>query len=115
MLAKLQRKWRELKALPPGKRFQTVHQRQSGAPAWVKPVLIVSAVIAFAIGILLTVLPGPAVVFYALAGALVATESAWVARWLDRGEVELRKLVKRVRARLRRRRSRRAAQPGGPS
>ena len=100
MLAKLKKKWREVKALPPGKRFQTVHRRQSGAPAWVKPVVFAGALIAFAIGVLLTILPGPAVVFYALAGALAAIESAWVARRLDRGEVALRALVTRVRKRL---------------
>ena len=106
MLAKLKRKLRELKALPPGKRFQTVHEQQKGGPAWVKPVVIAGAVIAFAIGVVLSILPGPAFVFYALAGALVAIESAWVARRLDRAEVKLRELVTRIRTRLRRRRRR---------
>jgi hypothetical protein len=93
MLAKLKRKLRELKALPPGERFQTVNEQQSGGPAWVRPVVIAGAVIAFGIGILLSVLPGPAFVFYALAGALAAIESKWVARTLDRGELALRKLL----------------------
>jgi len=105
VLTKLRKKWRELKAYPPGKRFQTVHEQQKNAPAWVKPVVIAGAVVAFGIGVLLSILPGPAFVFYGLAGALLAIESAWVARQLDRGEVAARKLL----ARFRRWRSKRSA------
>lgn len=105
VLTKLKKKWRELKSYPPGKRFQTVHEQQKDAPAWVKPVVIAGAVVAFGIGVLLSIMPGPAFVFYGLAGALLATESAWVARQLDRGEVGARKLI----ARWKRWRSRRKA------
>jgi hypothetical protein len=99
VISKLKKKWRGFKASPAGKRFQTVHDQQADAPAWVKPLMIAGAVIAFGIGVVLTVVPGPAVVFFALAGALAATESAWVARGLDRGEVVARRLVARIRGR----------------
>jgi hypothetical protein len=81
VLRKLRRKWHDFKRLPVGRRFCTVHERQANAAG------------SFAVGIILTVLPGPAVVFFALAGALAAIESAWVARRLDRGEVAARRLI----------------------
>jgi hypothetical protein len=97
VLSRLRKKWRGLKALPAGKRFQTVHEQQQGAPTWVKAVVIAGAVISFGIGVLLTVLPGPAFVFFGLAGALLAVESRWVARALDDGEVAARRKITRFR------------------
>jgi hypothetical protein len=95
MLERLGKKWREVKALPPGKRFQTVHEQQKSGPAWIRPLLITGALISFAIGVVLAVIPGPAVVFFALAGALAACVSAWVARALDRTEVVVRRWILR--------------------
>jgi hypothetical protein len=95
----LRKKWHDFKALPPGRRFQTVHEQQQSAPWWVKPAVIATAAGAFAIGILLTFIPGPAFVFYGLAGALAATESAWLARTLDRGELAARRLIARFQHR----------------
>lgn len=99
MLAKFQREWREFKALPVGERFQAVHEKQAGGPTWVKAVVVAAAVLSFAIGIVLMFIPGPAIVFFGIAGALIATESAWVARNLDRAEVAARNLVTRLRRR----------------
>lgn len=101
MLAKLKKRWREFKAFPVGRRFQTVHERQADAPAWVKPLVIGGAVLSFAIGVVLAVIPGPAFVFFGLTGALVAIESAWAAKKLDRAEVATRKLIARFRRRRR--------------
>ncbi len=99
MLAKLRKEWREFKALPVGKRFQSVHEQQSDAPPWVKVAVLAGAVVSLGIGVLLTFIPGPAIVFFALAGALVAMESASVARALDRGEVAGRNFIARFRRR----------------
>ena len=101
MVSKLRKRWREFKALPAGERFQSVHEQQSDAPPWVKVVVIAAAMVTFGIGVVLTFIPGPAIVFFGLAGALAASESAWVARRLDDAEVAGRKLI----AKLRRRRS----------
>jgi hypothetical protein len=97
VLSRLRKKWRGFEALPAGKRFQTIYEQQRGAPAWVKPVVIAGAVISFGIGVLLSVLPGPAFVFYGLAGALLAVESLWVARALDNGELAARRRITRFR------------------
>lgn len=111
VLTKLKAKWRELKSYPIGKRFQTVHERQKGAPAWVRPAVIAGAVVAFGIGVLLSILPGPAFVFYGIAAALAAMESAWAARFLDRVEVNLRMVRKRLKARFKKPRRTADARP----
>ena len=64
--------------------------------------VFVAALVSLAIAIVLTVLPGPAFVFYALAGGLIAGESAWVARVLDRWEVVARRIIARIRKRMKR-------------
>jgi hypothetical protein len=99
VLARLKSKWREVKALPTGKRFQTVHEQQQSGPAWVRPLLIVGTLISVAIGVVLAFIPGPAVVFFALAGALAACVSAPIARALDRAEVVGRRWLSRLRRR----------------
>lgn len=104
--SRLQRRWQAFKALPAGKRFQRFHEQQKDAPAWVKPLLLVGAILCIAAGVVLTFIPGPAFVFFGLAGAMLATQSSYVARALDRGELMARALMRRVRAkwaRLRRR------------
>jgi hypothetical protein len=50
------------------------------------------ALIAMAIGAILMFVPGPAIPFFFLAGALLATESLTIARVLDWSEVRLRAL-----------------------
>jgi hypothetical protein len=104
MLSRLRKEWRTFKAYPAGERFARVHEKQKGAPPWVRPAMFVGAAVSFAIGVLLAVLPGPAVLFFAITGGLLAAQSAWIARQLDRAEVALRKLVKHFRRRLSKRR-----------
>ena len=48
---------------------------------------LVIAAVSFVIGVALTVIPGPAVVFFLITAALLASESLRLARWLDIGEV----------------------------
>ena len=48
------------------------------------------ALVLMVVGLVLTVMPGPAILFFLIAGGLLAAESRAVARWLDRGEVWLR-------------------------
>jgi hypothetical protein len=111
VLSRLKDKWRTFKAYRAGTRFQTIHRQQAGASAWVKAATIGGAVIAFAVGIVLTVLPGPAVVFFALAGALAAVLSKRVARALDHAELWVRRVVKRLRRRLSKAPARRTRSP----
>jgi hypothetical protein len=101
LLDKLKRRWHAFKALPAGDRFGTVHAQRADASVWVKAALIAAALVALAIGVLLSIMPGPAFVFFGLGGALLAMQSAWVARRLDRTELWLRKQWARYRHRRR--------------
>lgn len=60
---------------------------------------LVGALVALAIAVVLTVMPGPAVVFYFIAGMLIAADSVIAARLLDRTESGVRKWWRRWRGR----------------
>lgn len=98
--------WRELRRGRPGRRFQARYQRaheDQRAGAAERIVLAMVAVVCLAIGVVLSVVPGPALPFFFLAGGLLATESLWVARFMDWSEVKLRLIfawLKRVWRRL---------------
>jgi hypothetical protein len=96
--SRLRGRWRAFKALPAGTRFQRFHEQQKDAPTWVKLLLIVGALASIAAGVILTFVPGPAFVFFGLAGAMLATQSVHVARLLDRAELAARALMVRARA-----------------
>lgn len=86
--------WREVRHGSPGRRFQEYYQRahqRRDRRGWIGRVLrIAVAVASFAIGIVLVFIPGPAVLFFAMTGALLANESRAVARFLDWSEIKLR-------------------------
>ena len=98
--------WRQLRRGRPGRRFQARYKRareDQRASAAERIVLAIVAVVCLAIGAVLSVVPGPALPFFFLAGGLLATESLWVARFMDWSEVKVRLIVawlKRVWRRL---------------
>ena len=54
-----------------------------------------AAVVSLAVGVVLAFVPGPAVVFFALTAALLAAQSAWLARRLDAAEIWVRHVLHR--------------------
>jgi hypothetical protein len=106
VLARLEKRWKRVRKLPPGERFQTIHREQKDRSPVVKAALVGIALLSLAAGVVLMFIPGPAILFFALTGALLATQSRWIARLLDRGEVEGRKALASVRRWRRRRRGR---------
>jgi hypothetical protein len=52
------------------------------------------AVLSAAVGVIFVFIPGPAILFFFISGALLASESLWVARAMDWAEVKLRALWK---------------------
>lgn len=90
----LMAEWQGLRRGRPGRRFREQYEsaRQSKKRTTVigRVVRIGSAVIAFAVGVVLMFIPGPAVLFFLIAGALLATESRALAISLDRLEVGIR-------------------------
>ena len=90
MLTHIKDRWRELKQFAPGERFEKFHLAEQHRSHWVKFAYLGVAVALLPIGVLFAFIPGPAVLFFALSAALFATQSLWLARRLDRGELALR-------------------------
>ena len=77
---------------PPGQRFRRHYesrQREVDRGGGTKRYLVASGLIL--VGIVLVFVPGPAVVFFALAGVLLAEVSLPAARALDWAEVRVRR------------------------
>lgn len=89
--------WRALKDGRPGRRFQERYERtrhpSRRATTLQRIVLILAAVLCLAIAVVLSVIPGPAIPFFFVAGGLLATESRHVARLMDWCEVRGRDAV----------------------
>jgi hypothetical protein len=87
--------WTQFTHWPPGQRFVRFYERhqrrRSNAHALLYPI---ATMIAFAIGILLLFLPGPAIVFFVLAACLAAMHSRWFALRMDQAELKLRALAR---------------------
>ena len=103
MLKKLKAELHELRTYPPGERFSRFHERhRHGQAGWVKPLLLVAAAISFVVGVILVFIPGPAILFFAITAAVLATQSSGVAKQLDHTELWLRKLLRQLRDKRRR-------------
>jgi hypothetical protein len=84
----------KLREAQPGERFMEFHRRmRTDSPSWMHPLYLGAAIVSFAIGVVLAFVPGPAILFFALAAALVATQSIWLARELDRAEMKVREWI----------------------
>lgn len=97
-LQRVKRQWRErwkaLRSAPAGERFERSYREQqradkgrSRAVRWLRPAF---AFLSFAVGVLLAFIPGPAVLFFAISAALIASLSLRFARALDRFELWVR-------------------------
>jgi hypothetical protein len=93
MFATVKRRWHAKLRGRPGHRFQDRYarakQRRGGAGIR-RIVNVVLAAVVFAVGIVFVFIPGPAVLFFAIAGALLAAESLTIARAMDALELQLR-------------------------
>jgi hypothetical protein len=96
MLTQLKQQWTQLKQYPPGQRFLRRYEAQrlrapNGSSVARRFVTFGAAAILGAIGVVLVFTPGPAVLFFFLAGAVLAEESRSTARLLDGCEVWCRR------------------------
>ena len=104
MIARARHMWTQLRDWPIGRRFRRFHDAHPAhRTGWARWLTWLAAAVSFAIGVVLVFIPGPAVVFFGLTCALLATQSRAVARLLDRTEVRARALW---RSHLRRRQRR---------
>ncbi len=97
MINPLKKQWYSLVRGKPGRRFRSRYdagkKAKNDASLGFKLFRLLRFVIALgaaAIGVILVFVPGPAVLFFLLAGSLLATESLSIARFLDWTEVKLR-------------------------
>jgi hypothetical protein len=106
MWAKLKHRARSHLRGQPGRRFQDHYKKSKNARtrgAFLRRVInVVLAVLSAAVGVIFVFIPGPAILFFFFSGALLASESLWVARAMDWAEVKLRVLIKWGVARWRR-------------
>ncbi len=82
---------RQMKLDPAGKRFRNEHRRASrsgAANGWARVLCLVVAAVCCAVGVVLIFIPGPAFLFFILAGALLASQSWTAARVLDKAEMK---------------------------
>jgi hypothetical protein len=93
--------WRMLSRARPGKRFQRRYEisRRTRNQTTIagRFVRLALAVVFLAIGVVLVFIPGPAILFFVLAGSLLATESRILAKMLDALEVAARRIVRIAR------------------
>ena len=108
MKKRVWRFWREFRHAPPGDRFRTRFrrrqaQRERGEPQWSQALLQFGALLCMAIAVPLMIIPGPAILFWLLAGFLIAGESGTIAKGLDRSELAVRTLWNRWKRKRRHR------------
>lgn len=81
----------------PGHRFQDRYhhaaEEREGRSPWKRFVKIGVGVAAIAVGLLEVVFPGPAILFFAFGGALLASESLLIARAMDWSELRVREAL----------------------
>lgn len=102
MFDRIRALWTRLRELEPGRRFETFHREQRNKPTAVRVAFFAAAFLCLGAGVVFALIPGPAILFFALGGALLATQSLWFARWLDRGELWARRTLAQVRESWRR-------------
>jgi hypothetical protein len=103
VLKKFKAELRELKGYPPGERFSRFYERhRQSQSGWIKPLLLIAALLSLVVGVILVFIPGPAILFFAITAALLATQNHWVARHCDRAELAIRKLLRSLRHKRRR-------------
>jgi hypothetical protein len=93
VLSRIRAHWIEFKHWPAGERFTRFYESQRRVSSrWTTPLIWLAALLALAVGVVLVFIPGPAVVFFAVSAALLASQSRWLAAHLDGAEVRLRSL-----------------------
>jgi Putative transmembrane protein (PGPGW) len=97
MLSRLRKNWRVFERAKPGSRFERLHDAREGSGA-ARIAATVLGIALIAGGVVLLFIPGPGLLLIAFGGGLLAQESLWLARRMDRIELLLRRLYRRGRS-----------------
>jgi len=89
----------EITQSSPGRRFQERYRRMhtDKTSLWKRCGWVCAGVLLSLVGVFFLAVPGPGIPILAVGLALIAQESAAMARWLDRAELRLRRWWKKVR------------------
>ena len=100
--------WLEFKHWPAGRRFCLYYEKHKKRDSNLARFLVLfGALVSFVVGVILVFIPGPAILFFAITAALIATQSRPLARYLDGTELWCRRRIASYR--------RRRARPAGNS
>ena len=94
MLNQLKKSWKVFKNASTGERFERLYEARKGQKAS-RLVFLVLGLLLLVGGVVLLVIPGPGLPLIAFGVALLAQQSLWLARLLDRLEPVLRRLASR--------------------
>jgi hypothetical protein len=91
--------WDRFAHATPGRRFQERYKRmrEEKGSVWKRCAFVCGGVLLSLVGLFFMAVPGPGIPILAVGLALVAQESAVMARLLDRAELRLRRWWKRLR------------------
>jgi hypothetical protein len=94
----LKQRMRRFMVAPSGTRFRAYHERLRQRPSLMRTLIAVGlGLILLALGLVMLVLPGPGLLVATIGAALIAGESLFVARLLDRVDVWVTGLWRRWR------------------
>lgn len=99
MTGHLAAEWHRFRADPPGERFHNHYERAQKQSKARRVLQLVLGLVLLAAGIVLCFIPGPGLPVLLIGVALLSGLSATVARGLDRSELALRRLGRRVKRR----------------
>lgn len=98
MFAGVKRRLHKFTSVPRGRRFRAHYDRLQQRPHLMRTLLMVGlGLLLLALGLILLVLPGPGLLFGFAGAALIAGESRWAARLLDRVDLCLSRAYTRWR------------------
>jgi len=100
MFESLKGRARRFLTAPSGTRFRAYHARLAQRPSLMRTLLAIGCgLILLALGLVMVVLPGPGLLVAAIGAVLIAGESMWAARLLDRVDLCMTTKWKRWRRR----------------
>jgi uncharacterized protein (TIGR02611 family) len=72
-------------------------RRKKGSPVWRRVIVFLAGGAILTIGLIMLVLPGPAIIFIPLGLAILASEFRWARKWLATGRQWLRGRFQKIR------------------
>lgn len=97
-MSSLRDRWHDFAAAEPGTRFEREYDLKHGEaqPRWKRILAVLFGVTVVLVGIVGLPAPGPGILVIGIGAALLGRESRGIARWLDRGEITVRRQAARV-------------------